>query len=344
MTEPREIPVLDIAPFLAGDMDATGELAKNLRWIQEEIGFYYIVGHGVPADLIAAAVDQVRGLHALPQDEKLKLKVDERTTGYVPIKSTIYVTTDAGDNTKYDLNENYRIVRERPDDHPGIREGRRFTGPNKWPTPDLLPGFKPTMLAYYQAMEDLGGSLLPLYARALGLAPDYFDGMFTDPHWLTRNVRYPAVEAEEDEFGISPHTDHGFITLLPIPEIPGLEVKTRDGDWITAGYVDGAMIVNSGDFMQKWTNGRFIATPHRVLAPPVERHISAFFYNPNWDVRSEPLPGCTGPDNPPRYEVTTFYDHLCNYVDRNYKKSSGGQAPDMAPDMTPGMETDPALS
>jgi isopenicillin N synthase-like dioxygenase len=99
--------------------------------VQEEIGFYYIINHGISRDLIDAAIEQVRLLHGLPMEEKLKLKVDERTTGYVPIKSTIYVTADAGDNSQYDLNENYRIVRDRSEDHPSVIAGRRFTGPNK---------------------------------------------------------------------------------------------------------------------------------------------------------------------------------------------------------------------
>ena len=326
------IPILDIGAFLSGDERTAIEVASQLRWIQEEIGFYYIVNHGLSAELIQRAIEQVRGLHSLPMADKLKLKVDEDTTGYVPINSTIYVTTDAGDNDQYDLNENYRIVRERKADHPSIQAGRRFTGPNKWPPQDLLPDFKSTMLEYYNAMENLGRALLPLYARALDLAPDYFDELFTDPTWLTRNVHYPAAPAKDNQFGISPHTDHGFITLLPVSKVPGLEVKTQTGEWMTGDYVEGAMIVNSGDFMQKWTNGRFIATPHRVLAPKEERYISAFFFNPNWDVRSEPLPSCVSAEAPAQFDVTTFHEHLCNYVDRNYSKSSGGQADEQTSD------------
>lgn len=322
------IPQIDLAPYLAGEPGAAEAAAERLRWVQEEIGFYYLINHSLPAEVVERAYEQVEAFYALPLEEKLKLKVDHLSTGYVPIKSTVYVTSEVNENTKKDLNENYRIVRERPADHPGILAGRRFTGPNKWPDPALLPDFKPAMLAYYQAMEDLGYSLLPLYAMALGLAPDYFNDMFTDPNWMTRNVHYPAVEAEENQFGISPHTDHGFITLLPINEIPGLEVKSQAGTWIPAEYIPGALIVNSGDFMTKWTNGRFIATPHRVLTPKTERYISAFFYSPNWDVMSNPLPGCAGPDNPPAYEVTSFLEHQCNYVDRNYAKSSGGTQAD----------------
>ena len=329
-TKTEQIPILDLSTFLEGDEVAQISVAADLRWIQEKIGFYYIINHGVASDLINEAVGQVQALHSLPMEEKLKVKVDKDTTGYIPIKSTMYVTTDAGKNDNYDLNENYRIVRERKIDHPSILAGRRFSGPNKWPNSDLLPDFKNIMLKYYSAMESLGRNMLPLYARALDLAPDYLDGFFTDPMWFTRNVHYPAMKAEENQFGISPHSDHGFITLLPVSKVPGLEVKTQDGNWISGDYVEDAIIVNSGDFMKKWTNGRFIATPHRVLPPRKDRYISAFFFNPNWDVLSSPLPSCIDEHDPNKFEIISFYDHLCDYVDKNYKQSSGGHAKDPA--------------
>ena len=327
-TNLSEIPVIDIGPFLNGAPRATEETAYRLRWVQEEIGFYYLINHGISANLIQNALEQVKLFHNLPIEKKLDLKVDDKSTGYVPIRSTVYVSSNVNKNTKKDLNANFRIVRERTIDHPSITAGRRFTGPNKWPDPSILPDFKDVMLEYYNAMETLGHSLLPLYAIALDLSPNYFDDLFTDPTWLTRNVHYPPEKPEDNQFGISPHTDHGFITLIPISEVPGLEVKSQDSGWISAKFVKHSLIVNSGEFMTKWTNGRFIATPHRVLAPPQDRYISAFFYNPNWNVISDPLPSCVGSDNPPKFRATKFLDHLCNYVDRNYTKSSGGQMAD----------------
>lgn len=325
-----QIPILDFSQFLTDDEESKCSMAAQLRWIQEEVGFYYIVNHGVSSSLIDRAINQVQELHSLPLSKKLELKVDKDTTGYIPIKSTMYVTTDAGKNDRYDLNENYRIVRERPPDHPSIIAGRRFTGPNKWPSVELLPDFKNVMLEYYAAMESLGHAMLPFYARALDLPVNYFAEFFTDPMWFTRNVHYPAIQAKKNQFGISPHSDHGFITLLPLSKVPGLEVKTQDGRWISGGYVKDAIVVNSGDFMKKWTNGRFIATPHRVLPPKEDRYISAFFFNPNWDAMSLPLPTCIDGQDSKNYQVTSFYDHLCNYVDSNYTKSSGGNAKDPA--------------
>jgi isopenicillin N synthase-like dioxygenase len=319
-----EIPLIDLGPYLRGEEGSLEAAAENLRHAQEEIGFYYLTNHGIAAELVAAAMDQVKQFHALPVDDKLALKVDERGPGYVPFKSTVYVTSSLADNSTRDLNANFRLVRERPADHPSIVAKRRFAGPNKWPSADLLPDFKRIMLEYYAQLEELGRSLLPVYARALNLPIDYFDAMFTDPYWTTRNVHYPKIAPDKNQFAAGPHRDNGFITILPVSSIPALEVMTTAGDWIPVVHVKDSMLVNSGEFMNVWTNGRFIATPHRVLPPGQERHQIAFFYNPNWDVVSDPLPTCVGPDNPPRFKPTQYLEHYCNYVDGNYTRVSGG--------------------
>ena len=179
------------------------------------------------------------------------------------------------------------------------------------------------MLEYFRAMEDLG------YAMALGLPQDYFNERFTNPCWISRNVHYPPMNAEEGQFGIAPHTDPGFITLLPTNEVPGMQIQARDGVWISAGYLENAIIVNSGDFMAKWTNGRFRATPHRVLPPTKDRYMYIdLFYNPNWDVSSALLPGSSGQDHQPPRETTTMLDHLCAYVNSNHAQSAGGMQDD----------------
>lgn len=312
------LPTLDLGPFLAGEVGAAQRLAPVLRQIQEEVGYYAVINHGIPSDLFANALEQVTAFHALPLEEKMILKADARDTGYVPFKSSVYVTSPLNNNTEADLNENLRLVRERPDDHPSIRAGRRFSGPNKWPSENLLPEFRSVILAYYDALEGLAGAMLPLYALALDLPANFFDADFDDPTWMTRNIHYPAVAPTENQFAAAPHRDHSFLSFLPMSEIPGLEFQDADGNWIAPTFRDDAILINAGEFMHLWTNGRFIATPHRVLAPPRERHMMVFFYNPRWDVMSTGLPSCVGPDNPARYKPIQFLDHLCNYVDQNY--------------------------
>ncbi len=322
---PEEIPTLDIGPYLQGTPGTLEDLAEQLSRIQQEIGFYFIVNHGVPSKLIANAYEQLRRFYALPLEEKLKLRINAKSSGYVPAKSTVYVTSNVNQNTKPDLNECLLLMRERPVDHPSIVAGRRFVGPNQWPDETLLPGFRATMLEYYAAMEALGYKLLPLYARALGLPKEYFAPFFTDPTWTTRNQYYPPVQAEENQFGISPHRDHGFLTLLPLSDEPGLEIRAPSGNWLPARVEGNGIIVNTGEFLNRWTNGRFIATPHRVVPPKHDRYSIAFFFNPTWDTLSEALPTCVSQANPPQFEPMRFLDYLCWYVDKNYSRSGGGQ-------------------
>jgi isopenicillin N synthase-like dioxygenase len=322
------IPSLDLAAYLAGDEAAREALAVQLRDIQENIGFYNIVNHGIPRSLIRQAYRELQRFFALPNDEKLKLKPTGGARGYIPPKSTVYVTSTVNQNTKGDLNEVLILTRERPVDHPAVQQGLRFHGPNNWPSEDVLPGFKARMLEYYAAMEALGYKMLPIYARALGLPADYFDPLFRDPMWTTRNAHYPPVAPEDNQFGISPHRDHGFLTLLPLSDVPGLEIRTQSGKWLPADFVRDAIIVNTGEFLNRWTNGRFLATPHRVVPPSVDRYSIAFFFNPTWDTVADPLPTCVSDENPARFYPVRMHDYLAYYVDRNFKKNAGGQQGD----------------
>ena len=319
------IPVLDFGPCLAGEDGALESLAGEIRYVQENIGFYFAVNHGVPRALIDRAHENIRRFFALPDAEKRKHK------NYLPTRSTIYVSSKVNDNTEPDLNEMLRILRDRPADHPAIKAGLPAHGPNHWPDETLLPGWKAEMLAYYDAMEALGYSLLPVYARALDLPADYFDGLFDDPVWSTRNQHYPAVAAaavEDNQFGIAPHSDHGFLTLLPVTEEPGLQIRGPSGNWLPANIVEGAIIVNTGEFLNRWSNGRFIATPHRVIPPSRDRYSIAFFFNPSWDTVADPLPSCTGPDNPPRFKPVRFLDYREWYQNQNFLDRTGASRPE----------------
>lgn len=327
-----EIPVLDMGPYLADEPGALEDLAAQLRHAQENVGFYFTINHGVPRALIDRAHDELRRFYALPQDAKDELRINESSIGYITAKSTVYVTSTVNENTQPDINECLLIVREREPDNPSIKAERRFHGPNQWPSESILPGFRENMLAYYAAIETLGYKMLPLYARALDLPADYFDPFFSDPMWTTRNAFYPGnPKAVENQFGLSPHRDHGFITFLPLADEPGLQIRTEDGRWIPAEQVEDAIIVNTGEFMNRWTNGRFIATPHRVVPPRNDRYSIALFFNPTWDTVAEPLESCVGPDNPARFEPVTMLDYLAWYVDRNYFKEASGRQEDYAP-------------
>jgi isopenicillin N synthase-like dioxygenase len=182
-----------------------------------------------------------------------------------------------------------------------------------------LPGFRDHILAYTNAMDALTSRILPVCAVALGLPPDYFQAAFADSQFSFRLSHYPPVRAEENQFGIAPHTDANFLTFLAQTEVPGLQVRMPSGAWLDVPYIPGSYAVNSGDMMYRWTNGRFKSTPHRAL-PPVGQHRYAipFFLGPHIDTVIACLPTCQGPDCPPRFPPITYEDYLHWWYDANY--------------------------
>ena len=171
-----------------------------------------------------------------------------------------------------------------------------------------MPEFRAAMLAYYRAMEMMTVRLVPVVALALGLPADYFAAPFAEPNCTIRLIHYPPHPAPEDnEFGFAPHTDNNFITFLAQSELPGLEVRTAEGEWIRPPAVPGTFVVNTGAMLARYSNDRFKATPHRVVnRNDRSRYAIPFFLGPNHDALIDCVPTCTGPDNPPRYEPTTY--------------------------------------
>lgn len=318
----KKIPVLDLGPYIAGHPGALEEIGTQVRYIQETIGFWAVVNHGVSWQILEEVYEQLQRFFALPDEVKLQYRINELSVGYVPPKSTKYISSVINENTKKDLNETLITALDRPADHPFIMAGTRFVGPNQWP--DELKGFRETIIAYQQEILTLGRKLLPIYAVALELPPEYFDEYFTDPVMWSRNAHYPTLEAEENQYGIAPHSDHSFLTMLPTTEVPGLQILTQTGDWIEAEYIDRGILVNTGEFLNRWTNGSFIPTPHRVVPPTTDRYSIATFFNPNPETMAVPLETCCSKNNPARYEPMSLIDYVCWYIDTNYQRDAGG--------------------
>src|SRR6266545_827512 len=127
------------------------------------------------------------------------------------------------------------------------------------------------------------------------------------------------------EFGYAPHTDNTFITFLAQSKLPGLEVRTAEGDWIRPPAVPGTFVVNTGAMLARYSNDRFRATPHRVInRNDRSRYACPFFLGPNHDVVVEPVPSCVGPDNPPRYEPTTYGAFTQRLLSLNFAHRQAG--------------------
>jgi len=313
------IPVIDVEDYLAGSPGALEATAAKVREALTTVGFFVLTGHDVPRKMIDRTFAEAARLHGLPMRTKLALKMNEHNNGYMAMGRYAVWTSDVNQNDKPDLNEAYFVKRERPPDDPLRLSGRRFVGPNLWPDEADLPGFRAHVLDYVQVMDDLGRRFLPAVAVALDLTPSWFDAAFTDSQFSFRLSHYPPVAAEENQFGIAPHTDSNFMTFLAQTEVPGLQVRMPSGAWHDVPFIPGSFAVNSGDMMKRWTNGRFKSTPHRAL-PPVGRHRYAipFFLGPQFDWVIECLPTCSSADNPPRWEPITYAAWQEYWYDANY--------------------------
>lgn len=312
------IPVLDAAPYLAGEPGALDRLAAELRHAFENVGFYYLRGHGVKRRQISAVFAEAERFHAMPLERKLALRINEHNIGYMPMKGSVALTSQVNKNTKPSVNEAFFLRREREADDPDVIANVRLRGMNRWPAD--LPGFRDVVLGYMNTMEQLGRRMVPVYARALDLPADHFDAIFVRPNVIQRLSHYPAQpHYEANEFSIAPHTDSGFMTLLAPNEVPGLSIRLPDGTWFEAPVVPDAYVVNGGDILRRWTNDRFLSTPHRAInAAGRPRYAIPFFFDPHPDTLISCLPSCTDAATPAKYEPITYHDYAVWYADRNY--------------------------
>ncbi len=313
------LPLIDLAPFLAGAPGAMEQLVADVRAIQESLGFYAIINHGVDLALIEAAAEQSRQAFGLPEDVKRKYLKQDHMQGYWPANSVANVRPGFEkdhEKKRGSSQAGWAFLRDRDENDPKVTAGLRHRTMNKWPDPTLLPEFRPTMNLYHQTMLQLGLKLIPVYARALGLPADYFDRDFIDPEWYSRSNHYEGrPDAPEDEIAASAHSDHSFLTLLPISPVPGLQVRTPAQTWLNVAYVRGAIVVNTGEWLNHLSNGRFLATPHRVTQPKDERISTPVFIDPNDDAMDTPVPGALKPGEAPKYTPTTWHKFFVSYID-----------------------------
>jgi isopenicillin N synthase-like dioxygenase len=309
----EEIPVIDFAPFLAGDPEARRAVAGEIAHACRAIGFFYLKGHGVPDDRREAIFAETRRFFRLPRAAKAgALATQEWYRGWVPAPENRELTR----NTR--MFDQYRLQLEwPPEDRPDDPLVHIFGVPNRWPAD--MPGFRAAGEAWLGAMQGLSVELLRAFALGLGLAETRFDEWFRRPPSQLSLVHYPPLPpvAESEASNMVSHTDEGPFTILLQDDTGGLEVKRRDGAWIAAPPVDGTFVINVGDMMMWWSNGEFLSNYHRVKnRSGAERFSIPFFANPDRDVVVAPLPEIVARTGPPRYEPVRVSDHLARFYEK----------------------------
>lgn len=296
------VPVIDLAAFLRGGRSEREAVAQAFGRAMEEAGFATIVNHGVPRVLVQDTYRCVRAFFALPEREKRRHTPPEQAKGrgYLPMKIESVAATLDG-RTPPDLCEALVFA--------SLQRERRGLGlPNYWP--EDPPELAARINAYFDAMLVLSRQLMAVSALALRLPEDWFDPMYREPALTLRFVNYPDQEEppEAGQLRYGAHHDYGGLTILRQDEAPGgLQICDAAGAWHDVPPHPDSFVINVGDLMSRWTNGRWRSTLHRVINPPREltgstqRLSMVAFTGPNGGTEVACLPTCTDAQHPPRF-------------------------------------------
>ncbi|HVC50851.1 MAG TPA: 2-oxoglutarate and iron-dependent oxygenase domain-containing protein [Stellaceae bacterium] len=326
------IPVIDFGPYFAGEPGALAALAKQVGRACEEVGFFYAAGHGVDEAVIDAAFAAERRFHALPLDEKLGLRLNQNNIGYLPMNASVQGASTVHKATRPNQNESFFISHDRGADHPEVVAGLPLRGRNQWP--GSLPDIRAPMVTYFKTLGAMCDRMLPAFAVALDMPADFFAPYFANEgHHNLRFLHYPPQDADEDNlFGQAPHTDNSFMTALARTDVPGLAVRLppngpMGGEWFAPPIIPGTFLINLGNMMRRWSNNRFLSTPHGVLNESgVDRYSIAYFHSPNPASVIECLPSCVSADNPAQYDPAVYRDLVLAFYRANYFHQKGHQS------------------
>jgi isopenicillin N synthase-like dioxygenase len=310
--------VIDLTP--QNGVNGRRALARIMARACEQVGFFAIAGHGMPAPVIDGAWIAARGFFDLPDALKRQVIVPRQgyPYGWAPVSSES-LAYSLGDSRPPDLKEAFSIG---PADLAAAPEGEPDSIEFAWAAniwPDQPPGFRDALLAYYRAVSALAERLMELLALGLGLPEQYFAPTIDRAISALRLLNYPDQSDDPipGQLRAGAHTDYGSLTILLQEQAPGgLEVQDADGQWHPVPVVPGTFIVNLGDLMARWTNDRWRSTMHRVVNPPrdaqgsTRRQSIAFFHQPNWDAEIVCLPTCLGDGEKPKYPPVLSGPHL----------------------------------
>jgi isopenicillin N synthase-like dioxygenase len=337
-TKPTSLPVLSLK---------SPTLPTELYQACRDHGFFYLTDHGIPTAALDEVLDLARQffIDATPEQKSAVQRkgVEEGgdgARGYQRIGEN--VTKGARD-----WHEAVDFYREWEDGGEGSRETNGgsqhelLEGPNLWP--DHPPELHGTYQEYIESVKEIATKVVRAMGEALGLEgaeKDTFVKATRDSFWVMRMIGYPPLQDGATE-GVScgEHTgtlhhkvnercirliksaDYGCVTLLLSDSTPNaLQVQLKDGSWLTANPIPGAFVINIGDMIERWTNGEWKSTNHRVVHQGSNFRVSVpFFFEPDFDATVKPLETCikrTGGEA--RFDEVVYGDHLLGKIRGNF--------------------------
>lgn len=281
------------------DISAGSSVAERIQAACRARGFFYVTGHGVPADLLSELGEASAEFFALPLADKLEIEMargGRAWRGYFPVGAELT-------SGQPDLKEGLYFGAELPGDDPRVLAGLPLHGANLFPR--QVPRLRALVLAYLDELTRLGQAVLSGIALSPGLDAGYFaTGYTADPTVLFRVFHYPPAASRDPGWGVGEHTDYGLLTLLAQDDSGGLQISAPEG-WIDAPPIPGTFVCNIGDMLDRMTGGWYRSTPHRVRNLSGHGRLSfPFFLDPGFsaEVPSLPARAAAGDDGRPRWD------------------------------------------
>lgn len=304
------IPRLDAALIDARDPATMAELLRGVQ----DVGFLTVYNSAISADELSKTIAMYRTFFHQSDAEKdaVNMARTGANRGWGAAGSE-QVDPDANPDFKEVFDCGFELAA----DDPLRAKNLSVYGDNQWPE---LAGFRDAIQAYYAKALGVAMGGLRGIAAALGEDETYFDAAFTRPMALLRGNYYPPRPdwAGDKDFGIAAHTDYGCVTLLASDGVAGLEVLGADDAWVPVNAPLGDFVINFGEMLEMWTEGRVKATLHRVIGSGDERISVPMFFNPNHDTNVAPK----GADR-----VILAGDHMKKRFDETYLHLMGQNAP-----------------
>ena len=317
-----DIPLIDFAPFLVDDPAAEGrqaqqQVAKDIFRACHEVGFLYLKNHGIPQTAIAHIFEQSRAFFDLPLAEKKAVAWSNEFSnrGYVGMERERLDESQPGD-----LKEAFNVGKEIS---PADAAENAALVLNRWPAGQ--DAFRQTVTDFFEQCAVGAERVFRAFAIALSMPPDYLVERHQTHGYTLRLLHYPPLAAlpKPGQIRAGAHSDYGTLTLLFQDDVGGLEVLSTQGEWIAAPAIPGAVLINTGDLTQRWSNDVFRSTKHRVSLPEGDkvrrnRYSVAFFCQPDAEAEITCLPTCQSKDNPPKYPPITSGDYLLSRLQATY--------------------------
>ena len=301
------IPVVDLADFLSGDVNKKASFVQQLGKAYEDVGFVAVKNHGVPDALISDLYEYVQQFFSLPLDKKSIYEVPGLAgqRGYTSFGREHAKGSDAPDLKEFfqygQIVEDKAVVSEEYPDNVAVNE---------------VKDFNETLYAAYRNFEKSGKALLQAIALYLNLDEHYFDNYIHNGNSILRCIHYPPITNEpKSAIRAEQHEDINQITLLVGASADGLQILTKQNEWVGVTSLPEQIVVNVGDMLQRLTNNRLRSTTHRVVNPArdlwhTSRFSMPFFLHPQSEMSLSSLESCIDAQHPKAYDDVTAGEYL----------------------------------